>query len=370
MNKKKLLIFHPALAPYRVDFFNSLNEVFDASFFFNLTNVNDQKFDQEALKKKCSFKNKYLTNGFDIFGRSFRFNIISIIRIEKPDIILCSEYGWVTLITFIYKICFRKEFKLYTLSDDSIDNSKSRNGVRSFLRNFISKNIDGIIFPSKEVCYWYKENISTKTKTLELPIIHNENIFREQLAYSLQITNYNIKKYNLIGKKIILFTGRLVEVKNLFFLLRSVAYLKSTNWILVIVGDGILLDDLIKESKKLKISEKVIFIGRREGLDLLSWYNIAQIFILPSIYEPYGAVVNEALLGGCYVLCSNLAGASSLINQTNGLVFNPYIENDLYLYLEKVLNETKVLTEYISRLRENKMPFSFSDKIDILFSNL
>lgn len=37
------------------------------------------------------------------------------------------------------------------------------------------------------------------------------------------------------------------------------------------------------------------------------------IFILPSIYDGWGAVVNEALQAGCYVICSDAAGASDLI---------------------------------------------------------
>ena len=88
MGKAKLLVFHPALAPYRIDFFNAINEVYNASFYFNLLNVSDQKFDQDALQKKCTFKSNYILSGFEWFGRSFRLGIISIIKKENPDILL------------------------------------------------------------------------------------------------------------------------------------------------------------------------------------------------------------------------------------------------------------------------------------------
>ena len=44
--KKKLIVFHPAIAPYRVDFFNSIDEIFDAKFYFEFDNALEQTFDQ------------------------------------------------------------------------------------------------------------------------------------------------------------------------------------------------------------------------------------------------------------------------------------------------------------------------------------
>src|SRR5690606_6699404 len=167
--KQTILIFHPALAPYRVDFFNALHRAFDAHFFFNLMNVNDQKFDQEDLKSKSEFSCNYLQNGFEFRGRSFRTGAISAIKRYKPDIILCSEYSPLTCLVFAYVKLFRKNIRFYTISDDSIDNSIERKGARKLLRNIISKNSNGVLFTSAAVCNWYKENVSEKTKTLELP---------------------------------------------------------------------------------------------------------------------------------------------------------------------------------------------------------
>lgn len=368
--KKKILIFHPALAPYRIDFFNKIVANYDASFYFNLLNVSDQKFDQEELKKKCKFKPKYNLKGFELFGRSFRFGIISIIKKENPAIILCSEYGQITIAVFLYKYFYRNKIKLYTISDDSVANSKERKNLRALLRSFISKNIDGVIFPSFEVCDWYRKNISSKPKILELPIIHEDELFRNELFLSIPAANENIINYNLIGKKVLLFVGRLVDVKNLPFLIKVVAKLKSTDWVLVVVGDGALMSELRSLTKKFNISDKIHIIGRKEGRELLSWYISAHIFILPSTYEPFGAVVNEALLGGCNVLCSQLAGASSLINETNGRLFDPYNNQDLLACLEETLLKINPLDKLIDELRENKMPFTFKTKTEALFDKL
>ncbi|MDP4289949.1 MAG: glycosyltransferase family 4 protein [Bacteroidota bacterium] len=368
--KKKLLVFHMALAPYRVDFFNALDKEFDASFYFSLSNVPDQDFDQDVIKKKCTFKSNYLSKGVELFGRSFIAGVHGIIKKEQPDIILCNEYSPVTFIAFLYKIVERKTVRLYTISDDSIDNSKSRKGIRALIRNMITKNIDGVIFPSTKVGEWFKKNISEKPKILELPIIHNDTVFRDALGESLSLANDNIRIFNLKGKKVILFVGRLVSVKNLPFLLEAMCQIKDTGWILVIVGDGVMMNDLKYMAINLGISRQVLFVGRKEGLELYAWYTLAQILVLQSTSEKFGAVVNEALLGGCKVLCSELAGASSLINAENGILFNPFDKQEFLTCIETALEEAEPTPTEIHALRENRMPFPFHEKINTLIQNL
>ena len=368
--KQTILIFHPALAPYRVDFFNALHRAFDAHFYFNLMNVSDQKFDQDDLKSKSEFSSNYLQNGLEIGGKSFRTGAISAIKKHNPDIILCSEYSPLTCLIFAYVKLFQKNIRFYTISDDSIDNAIERKGARKLLRNTISKNSNGVLFTSEAVCNWHKENISEKINTLELPIIHSDEVLRARYFESLNQANENIEKYNLKGKKIILFVGRLVEVKNLPFLLKCFSKVENADCKLILVGEGELLKELQTLSEKLNITDKVIFTGRKEGKELNNWYTFAQIFIFPSTYERYGAVVNEALLGGCYTLCSTAAGASSLIEGKNGKLFDPKNETDFIEKLQAAINNSKQIDSEIINLRENKMPFSFDQKIGSLIKQL
>ena len=103
---------------------------------------------------------------------------------------------------------------------------------------------------------------------------------------------------------------------------------------------------------------------------MYSWFLISQLFVLPSTFEPFGAVINEALLSGCEVLCSDKAGASSLINKHNGLLFNPYSVDDLAEKIKFKLKNIPPLQKNEIKLKENKMPFTFDEKIDLLIKNL
>ncbi len=363
MKKKKLLVFHTAIAPYRTDFFNALDGAFDATFYFCHENVPDQKFDQYAIREELSFVPRYLTAGFNFFDRSFRFGVIREIITIKPEIVISSEYSQITLLVFLYKILTKQEYKHYILSDDSLDISRSRKGYKALLRKLLSKKCNGVILPSQEVCQWFNDNISSKIKTVAFPIIHDEGQFRSHLNHCLHVAKQNLKKFNLNKKKVILFVGRLEEVKNLSLLLKAISKLTSDDFLAVIVGGGSLEKSLKDVSRKLNIENKVIFTGRKEGEELYSWYMLAHIFVLPSTFEPFGAVVNEALISGCSVICSEKAGASILINKRNGVLFNPHNEDDLVLKLRKFLENTKPLNETGVSLRASKMPFTFRDKI-------
>jgi glycosyltransferase involved in cell wall biosynthesis len=370
MKKKTILIFHPALAPYRVDFFNSISKKFPTHFYFNHRNVPAQKFDQNYLQSQLLFRPNFLDRGFNFWGRTIRFGIIKRIMQHNPQIIICTEFGQITIIVFLLKKILRQDFKLYTISDDSIDNSKSRTGIRSFLRNSITKNVDGVIYPSIDVGDWNRKNISKKIHALELPIIHSDEKFRIKLENSLNQAAINYKKYNLEGKKVMLFVGRLVEVKNVPVLINAISKIHDKSYVLVVVGDGPLANELKSMVANSNLVNQVVFTGRLEGKALYSWFILAQVLILPSTYEPFGAVVNEALLGGCFVLCSKLAGASSLINGLNGLLFNPYKEDELVEKISMVLKNIDPIQDTSIFLRPSKMPFTYRKKIEQLIDSL
>lgn len=357
---------HPALAPYRVDLFNNLAKKFTAIFYFYYPDQAYHSFESGYLQSKCSFEINYIKSGFTLKKRFFAFGIWKILKKEKPEIVLCCEFNQVTILTLIYYYLSAKKFRMYTFCDDSMEIAKKRKGFRLLLRRFIAKRIDGVIFPSSIVGDWYNNNVSSKIKAFELPIIHDDFNFRNQLNKSIIESNRLIEKFKLNGVKIILFVGRLAEVKNVSMLLKSCGRIKSKDWKLVVIGEGPLELELKNEGNMLNVSKNILFLGQRQGIGLYAWFNISQIFVLPSIYEPFGAVVNEALLGGCKVLCSKVAGASTLINEKNGILFDPTNAKEFEEKLDQLLKSIDGNPHTIHSIRESTMPFSFQDKIDIL----
>ncbi|MBR2301561.1 MAG: glycosyltransferase family 4 protein, partial [Bacteroidaceae bacterium] len=178
--------------------------------------------------------------------------------------------------------------------------------------------------------------------------------------------NIAIEK-GLTDKRVFLFVGRLVALKNIETIIRAFARLNQKENVFVIVGDGPERNNLEKAAHDLNAN--VLFTGRLEGDTLNIWYNIADIFILASYQEAFGAVTNEALLGGCYALVSNKAGSSCLIEEgINGYTFSPMNIDEL---ANRMVDACMFTAEYNTNgLKKNQMRISYSAYIENLIKTL
>ncbi|MCZ8372452.1 glycosyltransferase family 4 protein [Phocaeicola sp. KGMB11183] len=336
---KNLLIFHSALAPYRLDFFNTLADNYNCHIVFLSRNNRNQPFNQKELLSKARFTYSFMDIKIVIKNRDFNIGYLYHIIKYKPDIIIGGEYGLPVLIPYFYKKLFRQKYTIYTICDDSLKIAQECKGIRAKLRSYLVHKLDGFIFISSQVSQWYKENFKIKKKIIVFPIIKEENNYQLQLKKSLPISISFQDKFKLKGKKIILYIGRLTEVKNLNLLINAYKQIANPNYTLILVGEGNQKKQLQEKVQKLNLSNQVLFVGRYEGNELYAWYNLANIFVLPSVYEPFGAVTAEALQAGCPVLCSQNAGSAELIkNNINGHLFDPQNENQLAILLKEYIN--------------------------------
>ena len=98
-------------------------------------------------------------------------------------------------------------------------------------------------------------------------------------------------------KIVIIFCGRLVRMKNVRFLLRAFAHMKfNRSCVLAIVGDGEERVALETEADRLGIRGTVKFLGYTERVE--EFLASADIFVLPSLYEPFGNALVEAMAAG------------------------------------------------------------------------
>ena len=107
----------------------------------------------------------------------------------------------------------------------------------------------------------------------------------------------------------------------------------------------------MREFYKEKNIENAFFEGFKQQEELVKYYALADIFILPSFEEVWGLVVNEALASGLYVLSSKYAGASyDLIKEGwNGEIFNPNNIGEIIDLIKRV----KKNIENIKKRRED-----------------
>lgn len=128
-------------------------------------------------------------------------------------------------------------------------------------------------------------------------------------------------------KPVILFASKLQQRKHADHLLeaygRFVAHrpLQHRPY-LVIVGDGEQRAQLESQARQLKL-EDVRFAGFRNQSELPRFFQLADVFVLPSRHEPWGLIVNEAMASGCPAIVSSDVGchADLITNGVEGCVF-------------------------------------------------
>lgn len=134
-----------------------------------------------------------------------------------------------------------------------------------------------------------------------------------------------------------MYVGRLVDCKNIDFMIKAFLtyHNKYNNSELHIIGKGY-LENAIKS--KYDTYGCIFFDGPKYGEELLAAYMQNHVLILPSLYEPWGLVVNEAMSAGIPVLVSNEVGAHyDLVDgKDTGIVFDPCDETSLINAMEKV----------------------------------
>ncbi len=353
---KKQLVFHQALAPYRIDFFNALVGFFDTELVLFDTNLLNQKFNQSRLVSRLRCKVSYLLSGVTWRGRRYRIGAIRKVRETNPDIVLGCEYSLATISLALYRFIFNRKFKLYTLSDDNLEMFRARSGLKAFLRWLFVRLLDGIILTNEATKCAY-QSITPKGARIRyyvVPILHEESEIRKEAGMAISVGMRWRQRCVPQFAKVVLFVGRLVVEKGVDWLLTQLGRSGcSTKIALVIVGNGPLEEKLKKDASHLRMSN-VFFVGRREGRGVYEMMSMADCLVLPSRYEPYGAVVGEALQLGIPCLVSDRVGAKDLITNCNGAIFEVGDAQDFLVKLDYVLSLRKLSGSFISNgLRES-----------------
>jgi glycosyltransferase involved in cell wall biosynthesis len=109
---------------------------------------------------------------------------------------------------------------------------------------------------------------------------------------------------------VILFCAKLQPWKRPFDLIRAFAKANVPKAILVYAGEGPLRSELESEAALLGIASRTRFLGFVNQSQLPAVYSSVDLMVLPSEYEPFAVVVNEAMCCGCPVIASDRVGAA------------------------------------------------------------
>jgi Glycosyltransferase len=168
------------------------------------------------------------------------------------------------------------------------------------------------------------------------------------------VDNYSIQLNRSADNMIkFVFVGSLIKLKNVILLLHAIKSLDiNDNFSLDIIGDGPEFETLKKYVVKNDLTNKVSFVGKLSMKEVHNKLPEYDVLILPSIYDGWGAVINEGLKSGLYIISSDICGASTLIENSNrGIVFKNNNLTDITASLQYCLqNKVKIKSDKQNRI--------------------
>lgn len=271
-----------------------------------------------------------------------------ILKSEKFDFIIVNGYADVLrLRTILYAKSQGIPYAIETDTQLNIPSSfLKRNIKRALLKYVFSGNVWGFAGGSRQKVLFSHYGMKPE-RIRVLPMTVDVERFRQKCA---QLPGREeLKAENgFAGKKVALYVGRFAEEKNLPTLLQAATQLKNKgrDFALCLVGKGEQKTELEAFCQKNDLQEQVRFVDYMLFDRLVGYYKTADVLVLPSRFEPWGLVVNEALSCGLPVIASQRVGAVDdlIVPGENGEVFSWQDAEQLAAQLEQWLynktNET------------------------------
>lgn len=165
--------------------------------------------------------------------------------------------------------------------------------------------------------------------------IINNAIDVDKFKYVEELRSQLREKMNLSNKMVIGHVGRFSKEKNHRFLIQIFKKLldKNKEAVLLLIGEGELKEEIEMMTKKLKIEDKVIFLGNRKNVCL--YYQIMDVFVLPSLYEGLPLVGVEAQINGLRCVMSKNVTREIALTDVSFLK----LSEDIDLWVEKIVEK-------------------------------
>ena len=126
------------------------------------------------------------------------------------------------------------------------------------------------------------------------------------------------KRFALPEEKIVLFVGRLVYEKGVQTLMSAIPKILSrVNAKFVVVGDGGMRDSLMRQVVSMRLTHRIVFTGFLDEDSLRKLYQVADVCVVPSLYEPFGITALEAMAAKTPLVASNTGGLSEIVEHDN-----------------------------------------------------
>lgn len=131
----------------------------------------------------------------------------------------------------------------------------------------------------------------------------------------------------------------------------------------LVAGSGTHEEELKEQARQLGLMEHGTFLGWIGDDVLHSLYRIADLCVVPSLYEPFGLVALEAMASGCPCIVADTGGLREVVPEGEkvGLRFNGGDSAHLGVMIERMLTDTELRERLVAEASEHVLSFEWAD---------
>lgn len=342
-------------------------KIFTSKIFLNSWEL-EKKFSIETVGKLKTINIKSNQNGY---GSKFSYMspliIIKLLRYQ-PHIIFADTFCLWTLLILLFKPWGKwKVILSYEGSSPGVDYCYSSS--RLFVRRLMVKMADAYITNTQAGKVYFSKILNAdESKVFNYPYLVPDSqllvkksllvkqpcplekeplktIYRQKIQEELvaESSSSNIQ----FKQTAFLFIGRLIPRKGITSLLNACVILNKQqyeNYSLLIIGEGEQEAELKQFCCLNNLNDRVIWIGKVDYESIGTYFEQADVLVLPSLEDTWGMVVLEAILFGKVVLCSTHAGAAEIVAEnSNGFVFEPQNSDKLAQLMKTLIDDPQLI---------------------------
>lgn len=317
----KILFLSNIPTPNQLDFVEEVNKYIELKYVTLYSTEKGRDWNLSLNKHTTILNYKHKLSEYVQFFK--------LLKEYNPDIVLVGGYSiYLSNFSYIYSLLYKKKFVYW------LEKPNKSLGLK--------EKIKYIYFKTKFTFFKPNLVLAIGRETVKYYLNFFKNV--KNLPYSMNLEKYynsSTEKNDIIN---FLFCGRLVELKNIVNIIAAFKTVRSKNISLNILGSGELEDQLKKISKN---DNRINFLGFVEPFEIYTIYAQNDVFILPSIYDGWALVINEAMASSMPIIGTKEVGAIEeyIIHKQNGFICE-IDENSIKEGLEFYINNKELIKEH------------------------
>lgn len=317
----KVCLVHNIISPYRLPVYEEINKQVNLTVLFCKPITKDRKWSYDLSKYTFNYR---VLKGFALGPVIFNTNALPALLKTRFDVIMANNdpdvapTAWLGFL--LAKLRKRKIVCWSLVTDSKIHFFSSIAYTDDSLRRFVRDSLSVMVMGYRTLCHRVSDRYLAFSNHAKL-FLQDHGINGDLITRTYQVMPSDLLPEPTIQPtrtgRTFLSIGYLNSRKGLSYMIDAFMQLPDPKATLIIAGTGPVEQQLKAQAAA---DKRIQFAGYVQAEARANLYASADVFILPTLLDVWGLVVNEAIHYGCAVICSDAAEAKDLITPKSGLI--------------------------------------------------